>query len=671
MKCAPGLALLTTLATLPAQAYSVILDSTDSAIRWGASPVSWYLAGASADVPTADVEAALKASFQPWQDVGCSAISFTYGGQKSNPTSGIAVTWRESSWDFTTGDALAVTTNWKLSASGASRVEIIFNGVDFTWATSGGGPFSEVEDIADTATHEIGHAIGLDHSRDPSATMWFTAQPGIDGSTLAADDERGVCFLYPSVSFAAGQVCDACLADANCAVGVCIGYGPGEGGYCGKGCSSSADCAAGFACYSFNDGSAPPQCLPDNMHCAPLGANIEVGDFCYDNPTCASGTCLTTTDSAVCTTGCTVGGSNNGGCPASMTCLANGSSGICYPKGQGQLGDSCVGSFECANFDCASVGGGKGACTQDCSSDAGCPSAFRCLTKKCLPRGPTAFGGSCSSGVDCVTAVCWAAKCSDECAVDADCPGESTCSSSGFCKPGPTGGLKAACGEGAETCTSAYFCLFEAVGLTTGRCEVSCDTRVDKCASGQLCRRYYQSWNDKVVGVCTDDVSGASESQPCGAAVSCQAGLVCADLGDGDARCRRDCHAKNLLGCTSNEQCVPLGDLADPKLGACRPLGAPVTPDADGPTGGSDVGSSGAVDAGSGTADDASGAADAVSPSGDTTPPAAEADAGAKKGGRNSGGCTTGQGGGGALWLFLTLAALAWRLTRRRPSTAR
>ncbi|NDD63384.1 MAG: hypothetical protein EBZ36_05325 [Acidobacteria bacterium] len=54
--------------------------------------------------------------------------------------------------------------------------------------------------VREIATHELGHAIGLGHSRDTDASMYTYAH--FDGrcGTLRSDDETGVRFLYPKVT---------------------------------------------------------------------------------------------------------------------------------------------------------------------------------------------------------------------------------------------------------------------------------------------------------------------------------------------------------------------------------------------------------------------------------------------------------------------------------------
>ncbi|HVG22031.1 MAG TPA: NBR1-Ig-like domain-containing protein, partial [Blastocatellia bacterium] len=51
--------------------------------------------------------------------------------------------------------------------------------------------------LAEVATHEIGHSIGFGHSPDAAAIMYATAHGGGRGSTLGSDDVAAVSFLYP------------------------------------------------------------------------------------------------------------------------------------------------------------------------------------------------------------------------------------------------------------------------------------------------------------------------------------------------------------------------------------------------------------------------------------------------------------------------------------------
>ncbi|HSB11589.1 MAG TPA: matrixin family metalloprotease [Blastocatellia bacterium] len=58
--------------------------------------------------------------------------------------------------------------------------------------------------LAEVACHELGHSIGLDHSTDASAIMWYQAHGRGRDATLAADDRAGALAIYPTTGGGGG-----------------------------------------------------------------------------------------------------------------------------------------------------------------------------------------------------------------------------------------------------------------------------------------------------------------------------------------------------------------------------------------------------------------------------------------------------------------------------------
>jgi hypothetical protein len=677
---------LLTVAAPTANAYVVLFDQYGNYRSWKKATVQWAVAAnGSKDLTMDEIKSALGAAFNAWQEVSCSGIKFTFGGIVSaNPNKDIFIRWWENSWFPEAADAAGLTTNWNVSpSSGPKKVEIFFNGLDFSWATSGtDDPFSNANDVQAVATHEIGHAIGLSHPRHRFASMFFSGFPGQseEKRTLEDDDKRGACFLYGTVQFTQGQPCDACWQNSQCQNGVCLDYGGTEGAYCTEECSANKPCPQGFSCYNIS-GVSTPQCVAENEHCAPIGGNIKTGEFCYGPATCKSGLCLVLPESAVCSMDCNPNAPGNGGCPGDMVCLSGKSeTGICFPKGDGKLGDDCLSPADCASFDCVGIGSGKGVCTSSCVTDGQCPGGYKCVIDFCLKKGSKGFGDSCETMTACQSAFCAPIYkyCTDQCESNAECPSGSKCLGLGFCDAGATGEVDEVCGkgEGAKDCKGEFFCFYQEAGVETGTCKEGCDARFDSgCSGGTFCQWFYQDWAKKVVGVCVPDNGGADQGATCGGSLICKPHLVCANTDGLGPKCRQDCNAKNFLGCKGGATCIPLNLSDNPKLGACHPKDeAPavenprvvetmVADDPDPELGGGSDGEVPTTTGGDGTGTDGGGSGPGTGGSDGVASTDGIGGNGGGGGDRTSGGCQTAthketQSGGATLLFFLALLSI-------------
>ena len=167
----------------------------------------------SADLPFSQVEQTIAASFQTWENIPTSTVAFTRGPNTTATTTTnddvLQVYWLEDSTTTSDGlnlaGALAVARLTTFS-SGPRTGEIIdaaliFNGNQFTWAVDGR---AGAADVADVATHEIGHIIGISHTGIGGATMFPRTRLGrIKGRTLEPDDTIAASVIYPAPGFAA------------------------------------------------------------------------------------------------------------------------------------------------------------------------------------------------------------------------------------------------------------------------------------------------------------------------------------------------------------------------------------------------------------------------------------------------------------------------------------
>ncbi len=219
-------AVLLALKTGKTESYVFSTTSVGAPIRWNlANPSSPVVKNGrvvynlnpagSGDVPFAQVEAAIAASFQAWENIPDCTLAFTRGENRSETggrNDGIfQIYWREDSTiddGLDISGALAVTRIFTFVGGGRdgeiADVSLTFNGSTINgkpliWGTDGNA--SRV-DIAEVATHEIGHSFGLDHAPVGASTMFpRTGTGSLRNRTLTIDDQIAASVLYPSSNF--------------------------------------------------------------------------------------------------------------------------------------------------------------------------------------------------------------------------------------------------------------------------------------------------------------------------------------------------------------------------------------------------------------------------------------------------------------------------------------
>lgn len=256
MKRALLLALPALVLAGPAAAFkrSVTEQGGDVCLYWPDRRISWRAAsplGAAAGESA--TLAALRASFAAWNDVDCSDLLVVEGGRfgrevgydRSGGNANVVLfrtqgtceryqgepCWDEGTcpalhdcWDYPT-DLLAVTTTTFDVCGQLLDADIEFNGGEFTFTAADGPPCQGGDttgcvafDVQNTATHEIGHLLGLDHpgpSADPAikeTTMHASAASGeTKKRSLEPDDVEGICTVYPE-----GRPALACVPASEC-----------------------------------------------------------------------------------------------------------------------------------------------------------------------------------------------------------------------------------------------------------------------------------------------------------------------------------------------------------------------------------------------------------------------------------------------------------------------
>jgi hypothetical protein len=188
-----GVAMMALVTTVGSHAY-------DTWGHWGYTPVPFYLNPQALNLTPDAVEAAVVSSAATWTTQSNASFAFSYAG-RVNDTS---VTYDGRNvfifrHDTTTGGTLGRAYVYSSDGLIVESDVILNDGVyPYFTGTSGcvGGAY--VEDIA---THELGHALGMQHSSvwpatmAPYYTVCYTGQ-----RTLQPDDIAGIESMYPPAS---------------------------------------------------------------------------------------------------------------------------------------------------------------------------------------------------------------------------------------------------------------------------------------------------------------------------------------------------------------------------------------------------------------------------------------------------------------------------------------
>jgi hypothetical protein len=214
----------------------------ESSAKWMAHVVGYRVNPKNNDVGSAEALAAIRLGADAWTKQTQAAFRFRYDGPSTATTQGLdgknLVLFRNQSGSSPT--VRASTYTWKL-AGVILETDIVFWDKTMSYVT-GSMPCNNQIYIENTAIHELGHALGLDHTDVSTATMWPKSKVcSKNRLKLDPDDIAGVEALYPCSSASQCNDADPCTKD-SCSKKKCQRK-PIAG--C---CTESADCDDGDPC---------------------------------------------------------------------------------------------------------------------------------------------------------------------------------------------------------------------------------------------------------------------------------------------------------------------------------------------------------------------------------------------------------------------------------------
>ena len=188
-------------------------------IFWPTKCVVYHLNEVGIDDADRDrANSAIIDSFETWNEPQCSGISFEFGGFTDEDRVGFnaftgadlnanVIVFRNNEWSHEVGVLALTSVTFKPSTGEILDADIELNGRDFRFTTTSNEFLVQI-DVANTATHEVGHFLGLDHSAVSESTMFATAPTGeIIKRDLSQDDTDGVCNIYPVEFTPQSEVC--------------------------------------------------------------------------------------------------------------------------------------------------------------------------------------------------------------------------------------------------------------------------------------------------------------------------------------------------------------------------------------------------------------------------------------------------------------------------------
>jgi hypothetical protein len=182
-----------------ANAYDLLVTEAGDSMTWRSFPVPYTVMTNQApeDLDPVGCEAAVAAAFGAWEALPATEVMFELDAAATDSVAdsahdGMNVVWFDHSWDADP-DVVALTSTWATDEGLILGFDIRINADTVYWSLDG----SDGIDLQNALAHEVGHALGFDHSDVPGATMYEESHKGeLRKRDLHWDDEDGLRELY-------------------------------------------------------------------------------------------------------------------------------------------------------------------------------------------------------------------------------------------------------------------------------------------------------------------------------------------------------------------------------------------------------------------------------------------------------------------------------------------
>ena len=190
---------LLALVASDAHAWEIRLDASGQEMSWEQSTIPYSINPMGNHMLSgAAINTLVAAATRGWSAPLAKKLVFTQGEdtniRRPNYEDQVNAIYFDDAWDQDPS-LLALTYVWSTPQGEIVGFDLAINSTDHTWAVDGR---TDANDLLNTLSHEIGHALGIDHSPDVAmATMYPSSPAGeVHKRDLHDDDIAAAEYLY-------------------------------------------------------------------------------------------------------------------------------------------------------------------------------------------------------------------------------------------------------------------------------------------------------------------------------------------------------------------------------------------------------------------------------------------------------------------------------------------